>query len=377
MIDFQDLKPDCRHFRPDRPCDPHKSTGVTCPSCETYDPCTRRVLVVKLAALGDVLRTTSLLPAIRAKYAGAHVTWLTDDGAVDLLRDNRSIDEVWGSGSAVTTARLRNIEFDTVLCPDADPEAVALAAAARCGERFGFTLDSRGRVIPLGAQAEHWYRMGLSDPLKRKNDQTYQTLVARALALDPGEVGRPTLEPSSVEVAAAARLVDGFGFDGPLIGLNTGSGGRWEFKQWTLENQRGFIELASKHGAGVVLLGGPNESARHRELLSTANGAPVFDAGTSHTFGRFAAIVDRCKAIVSGDTFAMHVATAREIPAVVLFGPTSAVEIELYGPGDKILPEGLDCLGCYLPRCDVTPHCQARISPEMVWSAVHKYVPDS
>ena len=55
---------------------------------------------------------------------------------------------------------------------------------------------------------------------------------------------------------------------------------------------------------------------------------------------------------------------------VVLFGPTSAAEIELYGRGEKILPPDLDCLGCYLPICDVTPHCQARILPEVVEEAV-------
>ena len=62
-----DLKPDCRQFRWDRPCAPHKRTGVTCATCERdYDPVRSRLLVVKLAALGDVLRTTAMLPAIHA-----------------------------------------------------------------------------------------------------------------------------------------------------------------------------------------------------------------------------------------------------------------------------------------------------------------------
>jgi heptosyltransferase-2 len=60
------------------------------------------------------------------------------------------------------------------------------------------------------------------------------------------------------------------------------------------------------------------------------------------------------------------------VPVVALFGPTSAAEIELYGRGEKIVPEGLPCLGCYLPTCDVDPHCQQLIQPEMVLAAVQR-----
>ena len=68
-------------------------------------------------------------------------------------------------------------------------------------------------------------------------------------------------------------------------------------------------------------------------------------------------------------------ASARRVPAVVLFGPTSAAEIELYGRGSKIVPPGLDCLCCYLPRCDRVPHCQALIEPGVVLDAVRRWLP--
>ena len=60
--------------------------------------------------------------------------------------------------------------------------------------------------------------------------------------------------------------------------------------------------------------------------------------------------------------------------AVVLFGPTSSAEIELYGRGTKITPPGLDCLCCYLPKCDKVPHCQALIAPEVVLAAVQQWL---
>jgi len=74
MVNDFELKTDCRHVRWDRPCAPHKLRGKSCAGCDEYEPVARRVLVVKLAATGDVLRTTAFLPAIHAAWPGARVT---------------------------------------------------------------------------------------------------------------------------------------------------------------------------------------------------------------------------------------------------------------------------------------------------------------
>lgn len=57
------------------------------------------------------------------------------------------------------------------------------------------------------------------------------------------------------------------------------------------------------------------------------------------------------------------------VKVIALFGPTSSAEIDLYGQGTKIIPE-MDCLCCYLPRCDVRPCCMERIAPERVYAAI-------
>ena len=50
------LKTDCRHFKGDRPCDPHKESGVKCNDCNYYQPISFKILIIKLDAVGDVLR---------------------------------------------------------------------------------------------------------------------------------------------------------------------------------------------------------------------------------------------------------------------------------------------------------------------------------
>ncbi len=372
MNDFADLKTDCRHVRWDRPCTPHKSRGKVCSTCDEYDPVRSRILMVKLAAVGDVLRTTALIPAIRDRWPGAHLTWLTSPQAAELLVDNDQVDEVLTTVDPFTSACLQNQVYDVVLCPDADPRAATFAAAARARERHGLFRNAQGEIEPTGQAAEHWMRMGLSDDLKKSNRQTYQVLIAKALDLDSKRVGEPTLEPSELDRSAAEAFRSDLGFSGPVVGLNTGGGGRWVHKQWTLEHQQAFLHIAASGGRGVLLLGGPEEVERHEALIAGAAGLPVFDSGNHNSLKRFAAMVQLCTVVVTGDTLALHVAAARGVPVVVLFGPTSAHEIELYGRGEKIQPEGLECLVCYLPDCDVKPHCQARITPEMVWRAVER-----
>jgi len=57
--------PDCKHFRGDLPCKPHKEFDVHCESCEYYDKKSEKVLIIKLGAIGDVIRTTPLVEKIR------------------------------------------------------------------------------------------------------------------------------------------------------------------------------------------------------------------------------------------------------------------------------------------------------------------------
>ncbi|HEX5053028.1 MAG TPA: glycosyltransferase family 9 protein [Planctomycetota bacterium] len=369
-----ELKTDCRHVRWDRPCTPHKRRGKVCATCDEYDPIRHRVLVVKLAATGDVLRTTAFLPAIHATWPGAKVTWLTRRSAAALFDGNPLVDEVLTTDDAVTAARLQTETFDVVLCPDADPDAAVLAAMAKGRQRRGYVRDGLGRIVPLGPGASHWLAMGVSDAKKKANRETYQKLVAEVLGLDPALVREPMLEPSAADASSAAQFVAGLGGAGPLVGLNTGAGGRWAYKQWTQAHQEAFLRACTDAGCRVLLLGGPEEVQRHRDLLAAARGRPVFDAGNHNSFGRFAALVDQCRVVVTSDSLAVHVAAARRVPAVVLFGPTSAAEIELYGRGTKIVPQDLECLCCYLPRCDRVPHCQALIEPATVLAAVQHWL---
>ena len=69
------LKLDCRFFYGDKPCIFNKTEGIVCDDCNYYSPIKMKILIVKLDAIGDVLRTTSILPPLKKEYPDSYITW--------------------------------------------------------------------------------------------------------------------------------------------------------------------------------------------------------------------------------------------------------------------------------------------------------------
>jgi ADP-heptose:LPS heptosyltransferase len=366
----RDIAFDCRFFVGDRPCTYHKSGGVLCP-CDHYQRVETRVLIVKLDAMGDVLRTTALLPALSEAHPNASITWVTRREARPLLERNPYITEILDYGEdALLQLRVR--AFDRVINFDAGKTSAALATTANATKKDGFILDPHGWVQPTNTAARTWLEMGVFDDLKRQGTRTYQDMMADIVGLS-GRPHRYVLELTEEERERGKSHLQklGIDFDRPVIGLNTGAGRRWELKQW---REEGFIELiervAKKRSAQFVLLGGPEERERHKRLTSRSK-VPLIDAGCENPVRHFASLVGACSLVITGDTLAMHLSLALNCRTIVLFGPTSAHEIELYGLGEKVVPQ-MECLSCYKSKCDFVPNCMELITTDMVEAAVER-----
>jgi heptosyltransferase-2 len=363
------LATDCRHFPGDRPCGFHKEDGRTCDGCGDYAPVKERVLIVKLDAMGDVLRTTAILPPLVARHQHVAVVWLTRTESVPLLANNPFVHEVWPL-SPVSVARVFVEDFALVLGLDPAKEAAALTAMARGRAKRGFGLGPDGQVRPLQQAAERWFRMGAFDQLKKANAETYQRHIARICGLS-GSGLRIVLRLSAEERrwAEAERVRLGLGQRRPLIGVNLGGGGRWQRKQWSHHHLRAFLRMAeAERGGRALLLGGERE----RELmdaLAAEHPAYAVPTDTAGDVRRLFALLDLCEVVVTGDTLALHAAVGLGVPVVAVFGPTSAAEIDLQGNGVKIVPD-LDCLCCYQTRCDRAPSCMDLITPAQVLAAM-------
>lgn len=356
---------DCRHFLGDRPC----AYGGQCRGCKGYQPWGERWLIVKLAAKGDVLRTTPLARAVKQNRPDAMVAWLTDPDALPLLRHNPHVDRLLPYDAA-SLVQLGAERFDRLVCLDKEPRAAALAMSVEAGRRHGFGWDPRGFLIPMGRRAEYLFRLGLSDELKfRRNRKSYQQMAVEAAGLEfAGQGYHYTVTPEESEWASAflAKKL-GARAGRPWIGVNTGTGRAYPTKAWPAANQAKLIRELKRRKLGTpVILGGPEEKGMVGKLGRLCPGTPAIAPDLD--IRRFAAVISQLDMVVSSDSLAMHLAIALKRRTIALFGPSCSREIDLYGLGEK-LELGLECSPCYRAWCP-EPRCMSGLGPETVLEAV-------
>ena len=333
------VRTDCRHFRGSVPCRPHKLHGVHCsdPSgapCPHYAPVTAQILIIKLGAMGDVLRSTPLLRRLMQKYPQARFWWLTYTPQVV----PPSVDVVL-TYTPQSIALLQAVEFDLLINLDKDPEACALASTLRSRDKRGYTLAG-GLPSPMNADAVPKFMTGIFDDASRANRLSYlEEIFAIAGERFAGE--RYILEPVS-DRPAPWKLPRGK----PIVGLNTGCGARWTSRLWP---ERNWVSLATKlraSGAVPLLLGGEQEHVKNRRIARLSGARyPGFFA-----IDEFIQLVAACDLVVTGVTFAMHVAIGLGKRIVLFNNIFNRHEFELYGQGEILEPEA-GCTCYYAPQC--------------------------
>lgn len=366
---------DCRFFSGEKPCVFHKEHGVKCGDCRYYSPVRERILIIKMGAKGDVLRTTCILTGLKEKYPDSYVTWVVEKRSQELLQNIDLIDRIL-EFSLETVTILQAEKFDLVLSLDSSVVSSALAQGIDAHEKRGFGLNNEGKVYPFNPEAEEWFRMGIFDDVKRKNKKTHQEIMFGICGI--GLINQTSTKGTyeiivrlSEEEKEFARLFSeegGVPGSSPVVGLNTGSGSRWLLKKWRRD---GFLELIKKlheKGAKVLLFGGEEEKERNLWLKKNSP-FPVIDTGSGNSLRHFFALLSLCDVVVAGDTLAVHAALGLKKKVVVLFGPTSSSEIELYGRGKKVVAP-MDCVGCYREICNRNPACMDEITVDAIFSAI-------
>lgn len=359
---------DCVHFTGYKPCRP----GKLCQGCAERRPRGTQVLIINLDALGAVLMTTALLPAIKRRDPHSTVHWVTMPGAVPLLANNSHVDRVWPYDFETVTV-LQAMRFDRLYSVDKSYRADALAMLVRSRQKLGFGLDGSGAIVPFNREAEYAWRLGLDDDLKfRRNAETGVRFLARALKLDyRGEGYVLDLTPGEKQVAQDFRTKSKIAKSEIVVGFNTGCSDLFPNKKMTVDQHVALIKRIRRElpKARIVLLGGKAETERNAEIKRKA-GAAVIASPTTEGIRRGVAYVDACDLVVTGDTSAMHMAIALRKHVVAWFGLSCAAEIELFGRGEKIVSP-LPCAPCWKKSCD-TLACVKRLDLDAVMAAVKR-----
>ena len=349
------LRPDCRHFRGHLPCKPHKQHGVHCEDCSYYEPIRQRILIIKLGAIGDVIRTTPILHRLRADFPHAEITWLTYSPEV--------VPHVVDRVLAVTPENLLLLQqtfFDLLLNLDKDAEACAIANTIPARMRKGYVLRN-GRPWPANADAVPKFLTGLFDDVSKRNRKSY-----------PQEI----FEIAGFTFAGEEYILDlpeeDFSWEldhsRPVVGLNTGCGGRWKSRLWPEEYWTGLAKQLLQKGYEVLLLGGKDEDEKNRRI-ARQSGATYLG---HFPLPQFISEMNQCDLVVTAVTMALHIAIGLKKKIVLFNNIFNRHEFELYGLG-KILEPEMACDCYYDPVCP--NDCMRTLRVETVLRTVEELLP--
>jgi heptosyltransferase-2 len=337
-----------------------------------------RILLINLDAMGTVLRTTSLLPAIRRKYPEAHITWVTEKACLPLLEGNPLLDRAVPF-DPVTVDWLAAQRFDVVLSCDKSRPAASLAMRVESPEKLGYGIDRSGAIVPLNREAEEHYGLGLDDHAKFfVNRKTEQQLLTEALGL-PFARDEYVLVLSDEErrfVDEARRRLALEGAD-PVVALNTGCSNLFPYKKLPVAQQAEIADRvhAEFPGTRVALLGGREDTERNAEIARLARtGERLVQTPTTEGLRKGLLYIDLADLVVSGDSLGMHMAIALRKPVVAWFGISCEQEIDLFDRGEKLVAH-VSCRPCWKKGCQLEPKCYDRVSTDEVVAAVGRLLP--
>lgn len=347
---------DCLLYKGDLPCKPHKEHGYHCDSCPSYKKTSEKILIIKLGAIGDVIRTTPLLRRIRSEFPNAQITWITY--SPDILSTNW-VNRILNL-SLENIELVKNIEFDWLINLDKDSVAISLANSLHAKRKSGFSIDEFGHAKPISTKAEeNKWLTGLFDDLNKQNTKHYVKEIFEICSYDFKD------EEYILDVESSGNTWQ-IDKSKKVIGLNTGCGGRWTSRLWHNEYWIKLSKDLIANGYDVILLGGEQEDLKNK-FIQKESGAKYFGYFSLKVFMD---LLNQCDTIVSAVTMAMHLAVGLKKNLILFNNIFNKNEFYLYGRGEILEPD-FDCDCYFTPVCP--NDCMQYLLPEKVFDAVVKY----
>jgi heptosyltransferase-3 len=282
----------------------------------------RRILVVCTRQIGDVLLTTPLIAAAKARWPEAAIDVLGFGGTLGMLRGNADVNELIevpaGSGWVASRRLIRRLwrRYDLAL----------IAQYSDRAHLYGFAAAKR-RAGQVTDEPKSWWKRALLEHRVRMNDDQSHSVVEKLRLLAPwvepggARLVAPPAAPLPADVSAALIA--------PYVVLQAPAA--VAYKQWPLAHWRTLVEALVARGLQVVLTGAP--SAGDRALVAAVGAGfeadRVLDLAGRLDLNQVAGLLRGATLYVGGDTSITHLATACEVPVVALYGP---VDPRYFGP---------------------------------------------
>jgi heptosyltransferase-1 len=317
-------------------------------------PVVRRVLIVRLGSMGDILHALPAATALRKALPDAAIGWLVEERWAELLctlseprSGSRSpqrplVDQV----HTVDTRKWRASMFSPQTW-----ERVGASLSELRAPKYEVTVDFQGAVrsAMLARLSKAPVVYGAVQPRENVASMFYTRQVMtrgahvleQALSIAEAVVGRPLGTPAvglPYDERAEKQCADWLQRDGisDFVLLNPGAG--WGAKQWPAERFGIVAKQLAGEGLKSLVNFGPGEEklAQAVEAASAGNAQAV-----GCTLTELIALTRRARLFIGGDTGPMHLAAALGIPVVALFGPTDPARNGPFGTRSIVLRNSL------------------------------------
>ena len=351
-------------------------------------PRIRRILVVRVDLIGDLVLSLPAVRALHRAYPDAEIDMLVRPSTAGVLAGQPDVTRiityepnVWRRPTSLIKPRnwagaLRLIE--TLRATHYD---LCVSISGDWASVLAWTSGARRRVGYAGEA----YQGLLTDavPGGRYTVRQHEIEYVRALARAAGGIcANDDLPRLHVEPGAATgiqRTLERAGIAGgnrPLVVLHPGAQNGMA-KRWPTESWAALADLlVAQLGARIVLTGVPGDAAISGAIVRRAR-QRIADLTGRTSLPELIALLAHCDVLVSGDSGPLHIASALDTPVVGLYGPTDPAISGPLGPNAIVLRRRIWCGPCYDARATAdcrfsNPVCMKGISPEMTLAAVRR-----
>lgn len=292
-----------------------------------------KIVIIKLGAKGDVVRTLPLLLAIKEKYFNSEITWITKKSSREILETSPHINNI-----LTIPIEYELGSFDILYNFDIEETAAELATKINAEKKYGFFLD-QGYPTALNFPAEYYLNTLFDDEFKKNNKKSYQQIMFDLAELPYKNQHHPIYLTDNEKQYAENFLKENNINRENLIGIHLGSSPRWPSKKWHIDNIKKFITKAKNKGYEILLFAGPDEKDYYENLVLDLKNQNIriYTNNPYNTDKEFFSLINICKKVISGDSFALHVALALKKSTIGLFFCTPPDEVEDYGILKKII----------------------------------------
>jgi len=320
----------------------------------------KRILLIRLSSLGDIVLTSPAIRATRKHFPNAHITMLVGKSGLDVVSENPHLDKIItfdrkSSGKDTTemysvVKELKRLKIELSIDFQRKFRTSLLAYLSGAKERIGFHK-------PFG------FLCSIPVPkISSKHAVDCNLELLEKIDIKTNERELEMFVSQSDRDFAANILPD----VKPIVGIFPGAG--WKLREWMPER---FAEVANRcvknFDAQIVVFGGPKEKKLVGYIKNLIIGSPIIFSG-GLTISQLAALIERCNLFISNDTGPMHISVAMKTSTIALFGPGNHIKFQPIGDEHEIIRHPVPCSPCkqFTTKCKDNI-CMKSITVDEVW----------